>query len=233
MKQFDKVGALHRSQRFECAGCGLIVSSQDHVLHKRESLAKKHVLGAAQADTFGAQRAGLGGICGAVCVGSNADLVTADLVGPAKQRVESVAATSSVGAKIAQKDLTRGAVDRNHVASSNRFVTDVHKPVAERQHVCTTHSGDTPAPSYDRGMAGSATLGGDDALGHTHGDFIGWRCFGRGQDHGFAPISAIETPVDVEVDLAYRRARRRANASGYCCAAAVELCVQRCLDCRR
>ena len=62
---------------------GLLVARQNHRLHVREAvLGEEHVLGAAEADALGAERAGSLRVARDVGIGAHAELA-AELVGPA------------------------------------------------------------------------------------------------------------------------------------------------------
>ena len=61
----------------------LLVARQNHGLHVRDAvLGEEHVLGAAQADAFGAERARDFGVARNIGIGANAELA-AELVRPA------------------------------------------------------------------------------------------------------------------------------------------------------
>ena len=82
-----EIAALHR-QQFGQRGFALVFGvGQDHLAHRDDAVGfEEHVLGAAQADAFGAELARRGGIGRRVGIG--ADLQAAHFVGPAHQGAE-------------------------------------------------------------------------------------------------------------------------------------------------
>ena len=102
----------------------LLVVGEDHLPHGDDPLvlAEEHVLGAAQADAFGAELAGLDGVGGRVGVG--ADLQLADLVGPGHQRGEVAGHRRGDGRHLADHHVAGGAVDGDEVAGLDRLAGD-------------------------------------------------------------------------------------------------------------
>ena len=59
LEQFGEVLALHREKLGERGATALLVVGENHLAHRHDPLAvEEHVLGAAKADAFGAERAG-------------------------------------------------------------------------------------------------------------------------------------------------------------------------------
>ena len=59
LEQFGEVLALHRQKLGERGAASLLVVGEDHLAHRHDPLAvEEHVLGAAEADALGAERAG-------------------------------------------------------------------------------------------------------------------------------------------------------------------------------
>ena len=80
----DEVFLLLRAQLLERGAFLVGRVGEDHALHDREPVAEEHVLGAAQADAFGAELARLLRVLGKV--GVRAHLEAAQLVGPTEDR---------------------------------------------------------------------------------------------------------------------------------------------------
>ena len=80
----DEVVALHGQQLAQRRAAVLLVVGQDHGAHVRQTVfGEEHVLGAAQSDAFGAERARLQGVARDVGVGANAH--AAERLGPAHE----------------------------------------------------------------------------------------------------------------------------------------------------
>ena len=73
LEEADEVGALHGQKLLERGAAIFLVVGEDHGAHVLDAVfGKEHVLGAAEADAFGAESAGL--LCVAGNVGVGADL---------------------------------------------------------------------------------------------------------------------------------------------------------------
>ena len=73
LEEADEVGALHGQQLLERVAAVLLVVGQNHGAHVFDAVfGKEHVLGAAQADAFGAEQASLLGVARNVGVGADA-----------------------------------------------------------------------------------------------------------------------------------------------------------------
>ena len=84
LEQADEVSALHGQQLLQCVAAVLLVVGKDHRAHVLDAVfGKEHVLGAAQADAFGAECSCLPGVAGNVGVG--ADFQLAQRVDPAHE----------------------------------------------------------------------------------------------------------------------------------------------------
>ena len=72
LEQADKVGALHGQELLERVAAVLLVVGQNHGAHVLDAVfGKEHVLGAAEADAFGAEQAGLLGVARNVGIGAD------------------------------------------------------------------------------------------------------------------------------------------------------------------
>ena len=72
LEEAGEVGALHGQELLECGAAGLFVCGQDHGAHVLDAVfSKEHVLGAAEADAFGAKQASHFGVARDVGVGAN------------------------------------------------------------------------------------------------------------------------------------------------------------------
>ena len=84
LEEADEVGALHGQQLLERVAAVLLVVGQNHGAHVLDAVfGKEHVLGAAEADAFGAEQACLLGVAGNVGVGADVEL--AQRVDPAHE----------------------------------------------------------------------------------------------------------------------------------------------------
>ncbi len=116
LEEADKVGALHGQQLLERRAAILLVVGQDHGAHVLDAVfGKEHVLGAAQADAFGAEQASLLGVARNVGVGANPQ--PADRVDPAHELDQvGIVGLCGQGLELAFDDAAGGAVQRDPVA---------------------------------------------------------------------------------------------------------------------
>ena len=116
LEQAGKVGALHGQQLLEGVAAVLLVVGQDHGAHVLDAVfGKEHVLGAAEADAFGAEQASLLGVARDVGVG--ADLEPADRIDPAHELDQiGIVGLRVEGLELAVDDAAGGAVERDPVA---------------------------------------------------------------------------------------------------------------------
>ena len=123
------------------------------------------MLGAAQADAFGAEFAGVGGVFAGVGVGTHGQLALANLVGPFEDGGELFGRLGGLELHLAQHDLAGGAVERDDVAFLHDDVADGELLALDLHHVGADDGGCAPTAGHDRGVADQATAGGEDALG--------------------------------------------------------------------
>ena len=111
------------SSFFERVAAFLFVLGQDHRPHRLDAVAlEEHVLGAAQADAFGAELAGPLGV--GRRVGVRADLHRAILVGPAHHRGEVAGELRRLRGDLAGHHFAGRAVDRERVFVGERLAAD-------------------------------------------------------------------------------------------------------------
>ncbi len=74
LEEADEVGALHGQQLLESRAAVLLVVGENHGAHVLDAVfGKEHVLGAAEADAFGAECTSLFGVARNVGVGADAE----------------------------------------------------------------------------------------------------------------------------------------------------------------
>ena len=206
LEDADEVLLLEGLERGEGRLPALLVVGEDHLPHGDDPLAvEEHVLGAAEADPLGAERAGLGGVRGRVGVG--ADLERPDLVGPGHQRRRSRRRSS--GSTVGTLPIMTSPVVPLIVTKSPALTTwplMVIWPVFSSigDGVAADDAGLAPAAGDDRRVAGLAAGGGEDALGQVHaGDVLG--------------AGLLADQEDRVVGMLLVRARRRPRPRGRPC----------------
>ena len=172
-----EVALLHGLQNRQRLDALLDGVGADHAADGGDAVGiKEHVLGAAQADAFRAQRARLLGVAGGIRVG--ADAQTAVLVGPLHHAAEFAADGSVHGGDLAVVDAAGGAVDAQPVAldeglagEDELLVLLIHGDLGAAGDAAGAH-----AAGDDRRVRGHAAADGQDALRGLHALDI----FGRG-----------------------------------------------------
>ena len=125
-----EVGLLEGEQPVESAAASAFVVSEDHLLHDRQALlAEEHVLGAAEADALRAELTCPRRVLGRV--GVRADLQPAQLVRPAEDGLEVLVHLRRDERDLADVDVARAAVDRDHVAFVQLLAAETRDPAAE------------------------------------------------------------------------------------------------------
>ena len=191
LEQAGEIGALHGQQLRQRLAAGLLVLRQDHGLHVRDAiLGEEHVLGAAQADAFGAELARGLGIARNIGIGAHAE-AAAELVRPAHERRHD--AGGRIGVErvgLAGEDLAGGTVERQPVAFLQRHLLAAHGHadfLALRVDVDVAragHAGRAHAAANHGRVAGHAAARSENALGHFHAVNVVRLGFGAHQDHG-------------------------------------------------
>ncbi len=178
-------GLEHRQEvlglDLEQVGQGLLlyglVIGQDKALDDVLAVAQEHMLGAAQADGFGAKLERECSILGVVgvdahVVGVAAGLVQTDLVGPGQDGVQVAGELCRDQVDRAVDDDALGAVDGDDVALMQQAVTalDVHDLLGgvDMEAFDTADAGRTHAAGDNGGVARLATMARQDTLGSDH-----------------------------------------------------------------
>ena len=214
----DKVRALHGQEFLEGLAAVLLVIGENHGAHVRNFLlAEKHVLGAAEADAFGAEGAGLDGVARNVGIGT--DFHGAVRVRPAHEFLQlRIVGRRLQSIELALDDAAGGAVERDPVAGFEHLTFDahfagffVHVDVAGTGHAALAH-----AARDHRGVTGHAAARGENALGDFHAVNIFRRGFGAHQDDGnlLAGPGFLDGFVGAEDDLTDGGAGRRGQTLG-------------------
>ena len=124
---------------------------QDHAAHDGQAvLAQEHVLGAAQADALGAERARVGGVVAGVGVGPHGQVALADVVGPREHGVEGGGRLGRGERHLPGHHDARSSVERDPVALVERDVAGRHLVVAEAQHLGARRRPACPSPAPRR-----------------------------------------------------------------------------------
>ena len=144
LEQFGEVLALHRQELGERGAASLLGVGEDHLAHRDDPLAvEEHVLGAAEADALGAERAGDAGVGRGLGVGAH--LHSPDRVGPAHERREIAGHLRLHHRRRALHHFARAAVDgedvallQRHAAHGHRLavVVDADRADAARRRAC-------------------------------------------------------------------------------------------------
>ena len=177
--------------------------------------AKEHVLGAAEADPFGAELAGAPGVLGGVGIGADAE--RARLVGPGEHRVERLADLGLDQRHVVAGHRPGAAVDRDPVPGPQddlAAAADLALLGVDFQRRGAGHGGDAHAAGDQRRVRGLAALRGEDAdRGVEAGDVVGLG-EGAGEDH-VAPLGGgLDRDRGGEDDLPLRRPGRGGDAGG-------------------
>ena len=186
-KSSDKVVPLMRQQPCERGAAVGLVMRHDHLADGADALGvEEHVLGAAEADAFGAELAGGFGVQRGFGVGAH--LHAAGLVGPDHEGAEITRERRFDHRHTADEDLTGGTVDGDDIAGMDGVAAgaDGLGVVIDGQAPCPGDARPAHAARDDRGVAGHAAAGGDDAAGRVHAVDVLGAGFDAHQDHGLA-----------------------------------------------
>ena len=217
LEDADEVLLLVRLERGQGLLPPLLVVGEDHLPHVDDSLAlEEHVLGAAQSDPLGAERAGLDGILGRVGVG--ADLEGPDLVGPGHELGEMAGDRGIDGRNLADHDIAGRAVDRDEVADFHKLAVDIDLALhlVDGDGIAADDAGLAPTAGDHGRMAGLAAGGREDALGQVHaGHVLGTRLLAHQQDRvAGVRLMVCGGGLGREDDLAAGRARAGGDPLG-------------------
>ena len=173
------------------------------------------MLGAAEADAFGAELARALRVFGKVGVGAH--LQAPVLVGPTEDRAEVAGGLGRDHRDLAERDLAGRARDRDHVAFVHRDLPPAVNCFAARSIIDRLGAADrgrAHAARDDRRVRHETAARREDALGRDHPVQVVGRGLGPHEDHALAGLVARFGLVGGEVHLADRRARRRVQALG-------------------
>ena len=185
----------------------------DHV--RQPVRGEEHVLGAAQADALGAERARLLGVARNVGVGAHLEPAAADRA----QRHEGAELAGHLGRdrrRLAEDHPPGRAVERDPVA----LLTTVASPTRNRRADVSTRTSPAPqthgvahAARDHRGVRRQASGRGEDALGGVHAVDVVGRGLLAHQDHASSAARSAAT-VGVEHRASHRRTRRGGETPG-------------------
>ena len=211
-KDADEIVALHGQQLAQRGAAVFLVVGENHGPHVRQTVfGKEHVLGAAQADAFGAERPRLQSIARNVGVGAHSH--AAEGLGPAHELQQfGIVGPRGNGVELAVDDAAGGAVERNPVALFQHLAVDAHL-AGLLVHVDVAGAGDAAlahAASDHGGVAGHAATRGQNAGRDFHAADVFRRGFAAHQDQLRAAVlvELLHRFVGGEDDLSDRRARR-------------------------
>ena len=168
-EQLAEILPLERQQtrqRGAAAGFGV---GDDHLADRQDALrVEEHVLGAAEADAFGAELAGGFGVHRGFGVGAHAH--AAVLVGPFHQGAEIAGHRRLDHRDGADEDLAGGAVQGDRLAGADELAAGGQHlaVVVDADAAGAGDAGPPHAAGDHRGVAGHAAAGGQDALGGVH-----------------------------------------------------------------
>ena len=154
-----EVGLLHRQQLVERGPAAGLVVGHDHRLHLRLAVGgHEHVLGAAEPDALGAERARTARVLGRVGVRAHAE--RAQLVAPAEDGLEVRVDLRRHERDVAGGDGAGAAVDGDQVALVEDEVADLdHAGVeVDVDRGRAGHRGPAHAARHERGVRGLAAL---------------------------------------------------------------------------
>ncbi|CEG08892.1 hypothetical protein BN961_02312 [Afipia felis] len=213
LEQFDEVGALHRQKLCKRRAAGLFVFGDDHLADGADArFLEEHVLGAAQADAFGAELERGARIRRGIGIG--ADLEFAELIGPTHQRAELAGQFRLDHRHLTGQHLTERAVDGDDIARLEGAVADRHR-AATVIDADAARAGNTRlahAARHNGSVRGHAAARGEDALGGVHAVNVFRRRFDAHQ-HDLAAIGMqLGSFIRGEHDLTGRSAGRGRKA---------------------
>ena len=173
------------------------------------------MLGAAQADTLGAELAGHGRVAGRVGVGAHADCPV--LVRPLHDLCERAAQLRMDRRDLAEHDLAGGAVQTDVVAGIDGLsgYGELLPGVVDMNVAATGHAALAHTAGDDGGVTGHAAAAGENALGRVHpADILGTR-LGPHEDDLLAEVGGRLGLVRRKHDLADGRTGRRRQSLGH------------------
>ena len=190
-----------------------LVVGENHLPHRLDTvLFEKHVLGAAQPDSFGAETDRRFRVGRRVGVRAHAKL--AHLVGPADQGGKFSGQLRLDHLDLAGQHLAGRSVDRDVVALFERLSAGRHRApgIVDAQRACARNAGLAHAARHDGSVRGHAAARGEDALGRVHAVDVFGRCLDAHQDDLPAVGFELRRLVRRKNDLAGCGAGRRRQA---------------------
>ena len=195
-----------------------VVGGEDHRLHDGEALGlEEHVFGAAEANALRAIRTRALGVSRVVAVGPH--LQPARAVGPMQDFLEVflIGEVGLDGVDLPDEHFARRSVDGDEISLANDLgrIFGGHRSRLEvdGQRLGSGDAGLTHSAGDDGGVAGRATLGGENAPSLNHSMNVIGRCLGADEQHGFG-FSKLGGGVGVEDGFAGRGSRRRVETLG-------------------
>ena len=195
------------------------VLRHDHLAEEEERLlgilAVEHVLGAEEADAFGAESSALCGVFGRVGVGADAEL--ADGVADLEEAAQQVVLFGGVHhGQLAVIDGAFGAVEGDPVAFLEVCAADRHGLSSQFDLECAAadDAALAPAAGDERRVGCHAAAGGEDGLGGAHAFDVFGVGFFADEDDLFALLCPFDGFVGGEYDLAGRAAGTCGKAFG-------------------
>ena len=236
LEQIGEVLPLHRQQFGERGAPAFFGLREDHLAHRDDALAlEEHVLGAAQADAFGAEAARGARVERRLGVGAH--LHPAHPVGPCHQRRELAGHLRLDHRHRADQHLAGRAVDGDDVALLQGDAAGLHRlrRVVDADRAGAGDAGLAHAARDDRRVRSHAAAGRQDALGGVHAVNVLGRGLDAHQQHLVAGRLKRLGLVGGEDDLAARRAgrSRQARGEGLALDARVDRRVQQLVEGRR
>ncbi len=126
------------------------------------------MLGAAQPDALGPERAGVGGVLAGVGIGPDGEFALADLVGPQEDGDEGGRWRRRREGHLAGHHNARSPVEGHPVALLEGHVADRHRVRRQAKGLGPDHRRLAPAAGHDGGMADQAATCGQDPLRRQH-----------------------------------------------------------------
>ena len=148
-----EVLALNRLELGQGLATSGFVVGEDHLAHRIDPVAlKEHVLGAAQADAFGAEFPGHHRVVRRVGVGAHLELALA--VGPFHQIAEVLRQSRLLGRHLSEHDFARRTVDRDPVTLLHRLAAGGEQVlgIVDAQRATAGHAALAHASGHHGGM---------------------------------------------------------------------------------
>src|SRR6267143_2096852 len=219
----DEVAALEWRKLIQCPDASVLLVRQDHFLDGALTLVasfrllevgEEHVLGAAEADAFGAELDGFTGILRGVHIG--ADPEAARLIGPVHQCFVRLRELGSNERHRPDVDRALAAIQRDPIPFLDHFAGSGHglRFVVDVQLLGADDAAFAPAARYDGGVAGFSAGGGENTLRDGHAADIFGASFAADENHFLAARGPLFRFLRGEDHPAYGGARHSVDAGG-------------------